>query len=262
MGNINVQLAEARLAFQSSGKSTRQVGNEKNFSAMLWVYKWGFSSASVIDFFVNPNRRGVCSRLLKQGFFANHEMDGGGLKGVPLQLITLTQDGVAKVESMLSENQLLQYPTSGEKLINQQKIRHDILMQRYTVEALNGKKITDFLTPRQTAQKSDKNRKEHDAIWILQNDEKLGVELELTAKWERDLDDFVRKCVLSVAKKQVDKIGILSPSQAIIDRYKFALKKGANYHIWEKNDAGRWRIEATPKVPENFPSLVTKLIEI
>jgi hypothetical protein len=135
-------------------------------------------------------------------------------------------------------------------------------MQRYTAETLHAKKTTDFLTPRQTAQKSDKNRKEHDAIWILQDDEKLGVELELTAKWERDLDDFVRKCVLSVAKKQVDKIGILSPSQAIIDRYKLALRKGANYHIWEKNDGGRWRVESTPKVPENFPSLVTKLIEI
>ncbi len=252
-------LAKAALA----GKNSRQVGEEKDLQGLLWVYRWGYSSAKVIDAFTSPGRRGIAARLVKKGYLAEHQTDGGGLKGVPLSLLTMTQDGVARVEANLKESELLPYPANGDKLINWQNVRHDVLMQSYTCQVLHDpeKKVIGYLTPRQTAQKSDPNTKQHDAIWAMANGEIIGVELELNSKWDRDLDEFVRKCVLSV-RNNVSRIAVVSQSQAIIDRYKVALKPSAPYNIWQKNSAGRWVIEKKIAIPSDFPVSIFRKIEL
>jgi hypothetical protein len=254
----------ADLAAAALGdKSSRQVGREKDLSALLWVYVWGWSSPSVVDFYVSPNRRGVAARLIKKGFLSEHLTNGGKIKGSPDKLITLTSNGIAEVEAFLTEYQLLNYPSQGEKIIAWKQLRHDLLTQKYTAQALRNGTITGFLTPRQTAQKSDKNTKQHDAIWILKDNKKIGVEVELSAKWDRDLDDFVRKCIFSVSKNgQVDAIGVLSHSQAIVDRYKSALRVGASYQIWEKNTSGKWYVKQTRTVPEWFPDVIFRKIDL
>jgi DNA-binding PadR family transcriptional regulator len=254
----------ADLATAALGdKSSRQVGREKDLSALTWVYVWGWSSPSVIDFYASPNRRGVAARLVKKGLLIEHLTDSGKIKGKPDKVLTLTQDGIAEVEAFLTEDHLLPYPSQSEKIIAWHQLRHDLLTQKYTANALANGNIIDFLTPRQTSQKSEKNTKQHDAIWITKDDKKIGIELELSSKWDRDLDDFVRKSISSVSKNgQVDAIGILSHSKAIIDRYKSALSVGANYDIWEKNTNGKWYVKQTKTVPEWFPDVIFRKIDL
>jgi hypothetical protein len=251
----------AALAAAALGdKSSRQVGKEKDLSALLWVYVWGWSSPSVVDFYASPNRRGIATRLVKKGFLSEHVTNSGKIKGNPDKILTLTPDGVAEVEAFLTEDQLLAYPS---KIIAWNHLRHDLLTQKYTAQALRNGTITGYLTPRQTAQKSDKNTKQHDVIWILKDNKKIGVEVELSAKWDRDLDDFVRKCISSASKNgQVDAIGVLSHSPAIIERYRSALKIGASYQIWEKNTSGKWYVKQTRTVPEWFSNVIFRKIEL
>jgi hypothetical protein len=254
----------ADLAAAALGdKSSRQVGREKDLSALLWVYFWGWSSPSVLDFYASPGRRGVAARLVKKGFLSEHVTNSGKIKGSPDKVLTLTRDGVSEVEAFLAEDQLLAYPSSGEKIIAWNQLRHDLLTQKYTAQSLKNGTIAGFLTPRQTSRKSDKNAKQHDAIWIFRDQKKMGIEVELSAKWDRDLDDFVRKCIFSASKNgQVDAIGILSQSQAIIDRYKSALRVGASYQIWEKNTSGKWYVKQTRTVPEWFSNVIFRKIEL
>lgn len=254
----------AELAAEALGdKSSRKAGREKDLSALFWVYAWGWSSPSVVDFYASPNRRGIAARLVKKGFLSEHITDGGKARGKPDKVLTLTQDGVAEVEAFLTEDQLLPYPSHSEKIIAWNQLRHDLLTQKYSAQALANGNIVDYLTPRQTAKKSDKNTKQHDSIWVLKDHKKIAIEVELSAKWDRDLDDFVRKCIFSASKHgQVDAIGVLSQSQAIIDRYKSALSVGANYHIWEKNTSGKWYIKQTRTVPEWFPDVIFRKIDL
>jgi hypothetical protein len=254
----------ADLAAAALGdKSSRQVGKEKDLSALSWVYAWGWSSPSVLDFYASPNRRGVAARLVKKGFLSEHLTNGGKIKGSPDKLITLTPDGVSEVEAFLTEDQLLNYPSQCEKIIAWKQLRHDLLTQKYTAQSLKNGTIAGFLTPRQMSRKSDKNAKQHDAIWVLKDNKRIGVEVELSAKWDRDLDDFVRKCIFSASKNgQVDAIGVLSHSPAIIDRYKSALKIGASYQIWEKNTGGKWYVKQTRNVPEWFSNVIFRKIEL
>jgi hypothetical protein len=254
----------ADLAAAALGdKSSRQVGKEKDLSALFWVYAWGWSSPSVVDFYASPNRRGIAARLVKKGFLSEHVTNSGKIKGTPDKVLTLTRDGISEVEAFLTEDQLLNYPSQCEKIIAWNHLRHDLLTQKYTAQALANGTITGYLTPRQTAQKSDKNTKQHDVIWILKDNKKIGVEVELSAKWDRDLDDFVRKCIFSASKNgQVNAIGILSHSPAIIERYRSALKIGASYQIWEKNTSGKWYVKQTRTVPEWFSNVIFRKIEL
>ncbi len=92
------QLAAARDAARAklAGRSPRAVGVEKNQAGLRWVYRWGWSSATIIDAIATPGRRGVAARLLKAGLLEAHPCPGaGGIKGVPLQVLTLTPGGSA-----------------------------------------------------------------------------------------------------------------------------------------------------------------------
>lgn len=234
-----------------NGKSSRQVGKDKDMAALLWVYKWGWSSASVLDSFASPNRRGVAARLVKKGLLEKHAADGGGLKGVPVDILTLTQDGVAEVETSITEAELLPYPRRGDRLIIWRQVRHDLLSQRYTAIRMVEKKITDYQTPRMIAAKSDANTKQPDAVWVMEDGKKMAVELELSAKYDRDLDEFCHKVIWSLSDQgNYAFVGILSQSAAIRSRYKAKLTAGEKYNIWQKGNDGRYRIEKQKTVPD------------
>jgi hypothetical protein len=86
-------------------------------------------------------------------------------------------------------------------------------------------------------------QKQFNLIITTANDQKIGVEIELSAKWERDLDVFVFGCIQSIKNKKVDKILIISDSKAILKRYKAALEPDATYKKWSKQN-NTWVVES------------------
>ena len=98
------------------------------------------------------------------------------------------------------------------------------------------------------AAQSQKNVKQADAYLITKNKQKFALEIELSAKWDRKLDQFVLSSLSSMNKSEanpepVDSIIIATDSKAIIKRYKQAFKPGATLPIWTKNDRGFWSIQ-------------------
>ena len=156
------QLAAARDAARAklAGRSPRAVGVEKNQAGLRWVYRWGWSSATIIDAIATPGRRGVAARLLKAGLLEAHPCPGaGGIKGVPLQVLTLTPSGVAEVEATISDEGLLPYPEDGSRLVIWRQLRHDIVVQNATATRMTGSRITEYRTPRELAEKSESGKK-------------------------------------------------------------------------------------------------------
>lgn len=228
------------------GQSPRARGAEKQAAALRWLYRWGWSSPTTTDLVASPNRRGVARRLIEKGLADEHHSPAGsGVRGAPASVLTLTDDGRAEVEAVIDEGGLLRY--QGAKAIRWPQLRHDALVQRATARAMNDGSITGYQTPAEIAERSDAGTKHPDAVWHVESGEAWAIELELTAKWDRRLDQFALGLLGAIAKRgPYDRAVILSHSPALLQRYRTALKPGATLHRWEKDSRGHWHRQNNP----------------
>jgi hypothetical protein len=248
-------LARARQALQTAGQSTRDLGRQRISDALRWIYRWGWSSPSIVDGLTGAKRRGLCAKLVRAGLCIETKTSAGAIiEDIPSKIITLTEEGVALVEKQLSENELMDYQTNPYK-INQAVLRHDLLAQRATQNKLRAGIIQGFKTPRELAAKSQLGEKQPDALWIRAGSkERIAVEVELTAKFQRKLDDFVWGIVTGLSQigdkpPRFDRCIIASDSPAIIKRYKEAFRPGATVNRWKKDAQSHWKIDRSEKVP-------------
>lgn len=248
-------LAKARESLV--GSNPRAVGARKTELALDWVYRWGWSCPSILDLVTSGTRSGLSARLVRQKLVTSTKTEsGGGAKGVPTQMLTLTSLGLDQVERMRED--LIQYEIDPYR-IDQSKLRHDFLAQKATVNSMNAKTISDFKTPYELAAKSEKGMKQPDVLWVRPDGQRMGIEVELSAKWDRKLDQFILGCVLSLRKdpnnpriNEVDSIALVSDSKAILKRYSEAFKPGSALPIWEKNERGFWSQQKVTQVPSSI----------
>lgn len=218
--------------------------------ALLWVYRWTWSSAKIIEIVGGSTRSGLAARLVRTGFLKSTKTESGGYGGGPAALLTLTQKGVSEVEKWIEDPaDLLDYELSPYK-IDQSKIRHSELAQISTAENLSNGSISDYITEIMAAAKSKKSVKQHDIIWIMPNGSRRGIEIELSAKWQRKLDQFILSCILSIKSGNVDIILIVTDSKAIKRRYQAAFEVGKHFGQWDNPERGFAKRTGTYEVPD------------
>lgn len=263
------RLQAGRRALQDSGKTPRQVGQERTKLALRWIYDWGWSSPQVLEILANSNRNSVAARLARRGLINRTRTEsGGGHRDVPAYILTLTKEGVEEVERWLTNPaHLLPYEVDPYR-VNQSILRHDTIAQMATAKALRGDAIHSYRTERQLAQQSQAGVKQPDVLWLQHLDDKnrhlMAIEVELSAKWGRDLDQFIHGCVTSLTgdSARFHKIMLISDSPAIITRYKSAMKGGSEYDLWEKDARRYWVVADTTEVPHNIEGrFLCKLVE-
>lgn len=233
---------------KDAGTNSRKVGQQKTFSALNWVYRWGWSYPLLVDHIASPGRRGQSKKLVDQGLLLSFPSESaGGIKGIPLTTLCLTKDGQALVESEILREQLLDQNLKDD--IPHHQLRHDALVQRATTFHEN---LAGFETPKEIATKSTAGVKQPDAIWILKEGLRLGLELEMTAKKSgREINQTILallKAVDSTSYYKLDLIVILSQSSAILDNYKELLKPGSKFTRWGKDNSGKWVEVSTERV--------------
>lgn len=253
-----MRLRERRAA-ALAGRSPRAVGALKDAAALAWVYRWGWSSASVIDAHASPGRRGVAARLVRRGLLvATPSPSGRGVKGAPAEVLTLTPDGVAEVEAVLPAAEVLPYPSAADRLIPWQQLRHDSLVQMWTARRLGQGVIDGYVTPRQLAGRpSGAGEKQPDAVWRWPGVGAMAVELELTAKREREQAQAALALLRAIRPKTATDAGggydaavILSHSAAILDRWRRSLTPGATIPTYERDPSRHWRRAGSRVVPD------------
>jgi hypothetical protein len=244
------RLAQARHELAAQGISTRALGRERLLEACRWVYRWGWSAPAIVDL-LGGSRRGLARRAVEAGLMQETATSAGGvLEDVPKKILTLADEGIAFVEKHLTEDELLE-PEDALR-VNQANLRHDFLVQKATIKNLKAGKITGFQTPKELAEQSRRDEKIPDAVWIMPDGRKRAIELELTAKFKRRLDDFVWGIILSLSGSppKFDGYCIVSDSAAILSRYKAAFRPGQKVARWERDKQSHWRIRELEEVPE------------
>jgi len=145
-------LAELREELKAQGKTTRQLGRERIYFALDWIYRWGWSSPSMIDMTTGAMRRGLCAKLVKAGLLIETKTAAGKiLEDIPSKIVTLSEDGLAYVEKHKDEKELMDYPLNPYR-VNQALLRHDLLAQRATIRNLQAGKIEPFAPPENSLQ--------------------------------------------------------------------------------------------------------------
>lgn len=237
-----------------------KAGQIKAQKALLWVYRWGWSTSKIIEIVGGAQRSGLAARLVRNGLLKATKTEAGPAAGAPVAILTLTQQGQNEVEKFLeNDSDLIEYQLDAYR-IDQSKIKHNELAQSATAKNLRDGSIVDYITEQMAAAKSEKNVKQHDIIWICDNGEKIGIEVELSAKWARKLDEFVLSCIKSIKNIKVNQIYIVTDSKAIQNRYAVAFEVGHIFGKWEKSELGFSKKIGTDKVPDYVDGKISCLL--
>lgn len=252
---LKTEAARSAAKVTLAGKTPRDFGEEKTKKVLNWIYRWGWASPGTIEKIGGAQRTGLTTRLIKNKLVMKiRSASGGGVKGVPIYLVTLTKLGVEMHER--NEKNSIGYEIDPYK-INQNMLRHDQLAQTKTLEKLENKIIVEYKTERELAALSLADVKQPDIIWINSNNKRIAVEIELSQKRKRELDEFVRKTCLSLIAKldkpsRFDFVFIYSDSQAILDNYNEAFEIGKETNKWEKDETRHFKVNGFFTIPESI----------
>ena len=256
-------LEEGRQRSLSTGYTSQQIGEQKAQEALFWVYRWGWSTASILDDVVNTRRGSIALRLERRGLLKRARTPtGGGARGVPIFMLTLTRAGVAEVSRHFDSDEHL-YAYSNR--INFNQMRHDHLVQKLTVAAIaegradrhTPERILRVNAMRKLALESKEEReareargglpfKISDVEWRTRSLEVTFVEVELSGKFNRDLDEFVHKSIEALHTTPDSIVLIISDSRGTLTRYSKAFEANAPVGRWKKVDGRYVKIGSFP----------------
>ena len=238
-----------------NGVSPDQRSDEKIARVLGWVYLHGFSTAEMIRQISRQAKRGYAKKLVTAGLLVATRTESGGIvRSAPDFYFTLSERGLQ--EAQRHSHVHLKYPELDRWRVDQRKMRHNLIVQEVTWFHVDLALIAGYLTERMIHPEGDQsNVKRPDAVWIEDDDSKTAIEVELTGKWDRDLDEFILKIIRSLNVKSVrdgsyDRYFIVSDSQAILDRYKKAVQPGSALGIWAKSARNHWEKHRSGLVPD------------
>lgn len=215
------------------GISPRERRQMKVLDALRWVYRWGWSTPSVIDGLAGGARKGLCASLERQHLVRVSRTGSAGTDfGSPTRIVHLTPNGRALVEREFDDE--AQFLPSFSYSAWQQ-LAHDticqIVVSHFLHRTLN---FYEYKTPLEIAAASKPGIKQPDAILIDQTDYLHALEIELTAKRGRDFDRHIIGLALGVSKGAFNSVITVSDSPAILRRYAAATLPGTKITQWKK----------------------------
>lgn len=240
--------ARAALAQKLGGLSPIEKGREREKKALEWIYRWGWASATTLELLVDTKRSGLALRLIKNKLIISTDTEGMTSKYVPGAYLTLTKQGYEQIEDQLE----LGLDYSQNERVNLANLKHDEIAQRRTAGALVRGAISGYVTEKEMADKFMEGIKKPDVLWIFKDGTKAAIEVELTQKFSRDLDTFVRSNLISLFKKDRDAhapdlIYIITTNLTLQKNYSKAFEPGAPYYKWFKDkEKNRWVKEDQP----------------
>lgn len=125
---INNQLAAARFALASTGKSPKEIGIQSRLKTFELIYRCGYTSASIGQVLVNKTSGGYLKKLADQGWLRATKTESGS----PLSYFTLSEKGLEEAERHSSA--LYKYLEIDPYKVNQQTIRHNLIAQYSTLK--------------------------------------------------------------------------------------------------------------------------------
>jgi hypothetical protein len=238
------QLKLARAKLRETGQSPTVIGKSNLLKTLLLIYLWGYTIPSIVQLFLGITRGGYLQKLTEQGWLRKVKTESGN----PQAIYTLTESGVAEAERHAAIQ--IRYIEIDPYRINQQLLRHNLLAQEITINALISGVIDDYQSERMLSTQDKPGQKRVDACWLKSTTIKIGIEIELSKKWDRKLDQFVSGVINALENNIYNQFIIFSDSTAIIVGYSTAMKAGSPLKTWKKDQKGFWKVEKTDVVPD------------
>lgn len=255
------KLAAARQRLKESGKSPVEIGKKSKLAVLDWIYRWGFTSAAMISALLGRTSGGYAQRLVRQGLLVR--INNGNR--TPKELFTLSDEGL-RIAEKHSDRQA-PYPELNPQRVRHHLINHDLVAQLETISALKDKWAVKYITDRfYDPSCKEPGIKIPDVVWLtnpLQGRHLMvAVEIELSPKWERDLDMFILGMIRALEfdgyfQPYYDHFVIIFDSEATLKRYQSAIQPNAIIRTWVKNKRNYWVVEKKVIVPHWLCDKVT-----
>ena len=234
-----LELQEQRKA-KLGGLSPTAFGLERDLKLVEWIRNWGYTSKAIIQQLAETTRHGTSARLVKRGWVEETPTP----TGLPVQsYLTLTALGLHESEQRAEK--LHHYPFLQSQKVRHNKIRHDLVAQKFTLDALLKGVIIRYETELMTQEKSLPGTKQPDCTFIVQNPSAgldgapstitYAVEVELSRKWERDFDDLRIKILRAIKAGKYCSFHLVTDIKAIKKAYEVGMLAGTKIPLWEIN---------------------------
>lgn len=235
------------------GKSPLLRSIEKQRDVVVWTYEHGPTSADLIRQVARQEARGYASKLVQAGLISETPIASGGyVRGVPRAFYTLTELGVAEAERHVAAP--MKYLESNPAKVTQRLLRHNFIAQQVTLDMTKFSICRKYLSDKRLAMFMAGKPKRPDVVWYMFDEKKVGVEIELNSKWDRDLDQFIAGIVDLMSEEdqsiKLDEYRIFSDSPPLLENYKRAMGAGMPLRCWGKSPTGKWVVTATKQVPD------------
>lgn len=240
-------LQEGRKAALEGGLTPHRIGKEKAALALHWIYRWGWSSPSMLDAVAGTERGALAAKLVRKGLLVKERTpSGGSLADVPAYVLMLSEIGQSEVLREIDDDREI-YPYAPRYL--PALLRHDYIAQRLTQKALQEQRIRRYKPDRLLRLDADgTSAKIPDVEW--RGMQRIFVEVELSAKFVRELDEFIRKTLDQLHETPESITLIVSDSRGLMSRYAKHFAPGAKVGTWSRTNSGHWARTSEWQVPE------------
>ena len=225
-------------------------GEANKQNALVWIYLWGYSTAPLLQLLLRHKGMSWTAAATRNGWLRKTGMTARDR----VKVVTLTAKGVCWVEERMDK--LFKYSELDPHRIAPQTIWHNMLTQRMTILAAISGEVVAYRTERQEAARSVRGAKKPDVVWFNKDRQRIGVEIELNAKWDRRFDEFVSSTITALspstdgAPARYQQFLVVTTSPAIASRYAAAFEPGTPLRIWRNVSKSKFVVDRTIEVPD------------
>ena len=218
--------------------------------ALVWIYLWGYSTAALLQLLLRHQGMSWTTGAIKNGWLRKTGITARDR----IKVVTLTTKGVAWVEQQVDE--IFKYSEIEPHRIAPQTIWHNLLAQKMTVLDARAGEVKAYRTERQEAAKSLRGQKKPDVVWYDKEGLRVGVEIELNAKWDQRFDEFIASTIAALSPgpegqpARFRKFVVITTSRAIALRYAAAFEPDKPLRIWRSISKSESVVDRTIEVPE------------
>lgn len=239
--------------FGLGSQSPRDRGAEKFRLVMEWMYLWHKTSGPIVQSLLGTTQRDYLARLEKRGL-----VQSVVAPGLPIGRVwMLTSDGVAV--GMEATGEIHPYDIAPSS-IDYRDLRHDLVVQRVVRDFVRQQRPVEGKTlarvvPERLLGADRAGQKRPDALVVyriteegFQYEESHAIEVELTPKKGRELDQALLAAAQMIEREEVCSVEYFSHSKALLEGYRSVLARPLN--VWVKNErAKRWEVDRSWQVP-------------
>ena len=246
-----MELKPIRFSNLLAGSNTnRELGRIRLYSALDWTFRWQLTTAALIaDLLGSTDRRHYrwLTSWERQGLIRRTPT----LSPIAREIVTLTPLGVSTLQAALASvepDELLPRYQHDVSRLNLTHLTHSLATQIAVLLLVTAGKVDRYATEQELAKASKRGVKQPDALLGNGQGVRVALEVELSPKSPRLLDQAIAANLRLIDRKQVSGIWYVSHVPAILTAVQRVLDAG-RVRRWERDNQYKWSRRGYIEIP-------------